>query len=248
MQLDAQNTIPLYQQLKEIIKNSIVAHELKPGAKIPTEVELSRQYNVSRITVRKAVEALCAEGLLQKKQGKGTFVQYKRIQRKMEHLLSFTEACLCNGMEPSSEVLEREVLEPESKEEAEFYGVEPGGRVLMIRRIRKADGVPVMYETNYYSMERFNFLLDEPLKESLYLLLKHKYHIYVHASKETWLDVIKADMKLAKLLDVGCGDPLYLMHTKIYDDKGLLIHVGIEHIVCERYRFSLPDHYINLKN
>ena len=66
--------VPLYQQVKEDIKAAIEQGKYKPKEKIPTEPELSAEYSVSRITVRRAVEELCSEGYLVKMQGRGTFV------------------------------------------------------------------------------------------------------------------------------------------------------------------------------
>ncbi|HFZ0531578.1 TPA: GntR family transcriptional regulator, partial [Klebsiella pneumoniae] len=83
-----QNTsVPLYRQLKDKILSDISSGKLAEGEKIPTEIELSELYNISRITVRNAVKELVAEGYLVKKQGKGTFVCLPKIERKVVHLL-----------------------------------------------------------------------------------------------------------------------------------------------------------------
>ena len=79
-----QNTsVPLYRQLKDKILSDISSGKLAEGEKIPTEIELSELYNISRITVRNAVKELVAEGYLVKKQGKGTFVCLPKIERKL---------------------------------------------------------------------------------------------------------------------------------------------------------------------
>jgi GntR family transcriptional regulator len=75
--------LPLYQQVKEDIKAAIENGRYKPQEKIPAEPELSAEYSVSRITVRRAIEELCSEGYLVKMQGRGTFVSSPRIHRKM---------------------------------------------------------------------------------------------------------------------------------------------------------------------
>ena len=75
--------VPLYQQIKEDIKSAIERGKYKPQEQIPTEPELSAEYSVSRVTVRRAVEELCSEGYLVKMQGRGTFVSTPRIHRKM---------------------------------------------------------------------------------------------------------------------------------------------------------------------
>ena len=74
---------PLFEQIKEDIKSKIQRGIYSPGAKIPTEVELIAEYDVSRITIRRAVEELCKEGYLEKNQGRGTYVKNKKIFRKI---------------------------------------------------------------------------------------------------------------------------------------------------------------------
>jgi len=244
MKLDAENTIPLYQQLKDILKNAIVEQTYKQGEKIPTEIELSHQYSVSRITVRKAIKELSEEGLLVKKQGKGTFVKRKKLHRKIEHLVSFSDACKENDMTPSAVVLSKQVVIFD-KALAENYNVPQGTKMIEIKRLRKADAVPVMLEINYFDYEKFHFLLDETLETSLYQLLEHKYGIVINATKDTYLDVVKADMALSKLLEVGGGEPLFSVHAQVYDKNDQRVHFAKEYIVCERYRYALTDYYID---
>ena len=213
------NTMPLYLQVKERIRSSIAAREYRNGEKLPTEMELCQQYQVSRITVRKAVEELCQEGFLVKKQGKGTFVKQKKIHRKMEHLLSFSQACASNGMEPSADVLKKEAVRLEAWV-AEEFGLKPGMDMVKIRRLRKADGVPIMLENNYYPYDAFQSLLQEDLEGSLYRLLEEKYQVIVESARDTYLDVVKADTEQSGLLEIGHGEPLYCMKMKVYDKAG----------------------------
>ena len=240
--LDANNTIPLYLQMKELVKKDILDREYSSGEQLPTEPELCEKYGVSRITVRKAVEELCKEGFLVKKQGKGTFVRPKKIQRKIEHLMSFTQACQNNGMEPSTSVLKREFVQLEPRLAEEFH-LRPRLPMIMIQRLRKADGIPVMLENNYYPREDFTFLMEESLDGSLYQLLEDKYHVMIESSRDSYLDVVKADAEQARVLGLGCGEPLFCMTAKIFDSRDRLVHVGVEYIVCERYRFGLVDYY-----
>ena len=99
MGLDKNAQLPLYAQLMKEIKEQIQNGMYKPGSKIPTEIELANHYQVSRITVRRTIEELCAQGLLIKRQGKGTFVEAPKIYRKVEkeNNLSFSASCHANG-------------------------------------------------------------------------------------------------------------------------------------------------------
>ena len=110
MKLNTTSDIPLFEQLKNDLLEQIKKGIYISGQQIPTETELSELYHVSRITIRRAITELCNEGVLIKKQGKGTFVKERKIFRKLEHTLSFSDACKTNQMEASTIVTKREVI------------------------------------------------------------------------------------------------------------------------------------------
>ncbi|OPJ58024.1 GntR family transcriptional regulator [Clostridium oryzae] len=236
MKLNPSSTIPLFEQLKEEIKNQIRNGIYTQGQKIPTELELNSVYGISRITIRRAIEDLVKEGILTKKQGKGTFVQEKKLLRKIEHTISFSDACISNNMKPSCYVTKREVLAAHSHE-VQNTGLFNDEQAIYIQRIRLADNIPIMCENNYYPYDRYYFLLTEELNGSLYNLLENKYDIQIGTSKNSYIDVVKADSKNSKLLNVPLGEPLFLLCTEMYDTSGKLIHVGRQFIVGSRYRF-----------
>ena len=93
---------PMYFQIYMQLKEQIQSGCYKPGDQIPTEIQLSELYQVSRITVRRTIEELCVQGVLVKRQGKGTFVEAPRIYRKIENdnNMSFSAACIANGRRP----------------------------------------------------------------------------------------------------------------------------------------------------
>lgn len=237
MELNVTSTIPLFEQLKKELKEKIKSGIYMPGQKIPTEAELSKIYGVSRITIRRAVEELSKEGILTKIQGKGTFVQEKRLSRKIEHTISFSDACIANHMIPGSHVNKREVFPPHSHpiQESGCFG---NDSVVYIQRIRTADDVPIMCENNYYPYSTYSFLLTEPLDVPLYNLLKNKYNIEIGCSLHSHIDVLRASSNNAKLLKIAPGEPLFLLYTEMYDKHNNLIHVGEQYIVGSRYRFD----------
>lgn len=242
MKLDANDLTPLYVQLKTELQRAIADHVYESGQKIPTEVELSAQYNVSRITVRQAVQALCEEGYLIKKQGKGTFVCQRRISRKLENMMSFTRACQANGMIPSTLVLERKV-EQLGEAEQKLFGVPGDDRYLKISRLRMADMLPVMLDINYFPLPKFAFLTAEDLSGSLYQVLK-RYGVHIYAMRNMTLNVIQADKVLARQMNISAGTPLFDMVTNNYDKEGGLVHLGREYVVTDRYHYSLEDRIV----
>ncbi|MEH7121045.1 GntR family transcriptional regulator [Neobacillus vireti] len=236
--LKAENQEPLYLQLKKAIQAAILNDTYQQGEKIPTEPELSEQYNVSRITVRKAVEELVKEGYLTKQQGKGTFVHRSKIDRKIEHVMGFTAACEANGFTSHSEVTKKEVIKADA-DLREALQLEPDEQVIYIQRKRYAGDRPLMLENNYYPFNRFSFLLDEPLEGSLYHLLRVRYDIYPDQSGKTTIEIVLADEEQAQVLETSIGKPLFYMRTLIYDQDGLPVHVGKQYIIGDRYQFTL---------
>ena len=240
MNLERNSTSSLFSQIETDIKNSIELGIYKSGDRLPTETELMEKYDVSRITIRRAIEDLCKEGILVKKQGKGTFIQGKKIQRKISHTMSFTQSCQLSGLSSSSYVTIREVIDIETLNFLE-KNIFNDNKVLYIQRIRMANNVPVICENNYFPYSRFSYLMNEPLNESLYELLESKYNITVGEPQNSYIDLSTASTDLSNTLKISSGEPLFLLSTEIFDTNNNLIHLGKHYIVGSRYRFYLDE-------
>ena len=239
MNLTKVSTAPLFEQIKVDILDKIRTGEYQSGHKIPTEIELIAKYNVSRITIRRAIEDLCKENVLVKHQGKGTFVQEKRIFRKIEHTVSFSDSCRAGNMTPSALVIERKILLKGDQNTPDHPTLKDSSTIF-IQRLRSADNIPVMLENNYYPFDKYSFLLTEPLEGSLYDLLKEK-GIEIGCSQNSYLDASKASVKEAALLDISPGDPVFILFTEIYDLHNELVYIGKQIIVAARYRFNYDN-------
>lgn len=236
--LNSKIPVPLYQQLKNALKADINNQKYKDGEKIPTETEICKKYNVSRITVRKAIQELVEEGYLIKWQGIGTFVNSPKIDRKIEHVMGFTSACKANGMKSFSRVTIKEIIKPDQTLK-QLLELNAGEKVLYIQRVRYADDRPIMLENNYYPYNRFSFLLNESLEGSLYDLLKEKYQIDPINSGESTLEIVLADDEKSSLLECPIGKALFYLFTSIYDQNNKPVHVGKQYIIGDRYKFIL---------
>lgn len=240
MQLKESSALPLYGQVKNMILTEIQTGKRKAGEQIQTELELAETYGVSRVTVRRALEELVNEGYLIKRQGKGTFVNRPKLQRKIDYVTSFSMACKYNNMVPSSRVVKEKVLKPGEDPEVEaFLELTAQDKVLYIQRVRMADGEPVMLENNYYSWNRFYSLLEEDLTESLYGLLIYKYHVLPFGDAENTLEIVRANEEQAALLEVAMGEPLFFMNGGISEPDKTPIHFGRQYIVGSRYKFTI---------
>ncbi len=239
MNLNKESTTPLFEQVKEDISSKIKSGIYASGSKIPTELDLIKEYNVSRITIRRAIDDLCKLGVLIKRQGKGTFVQEKKIFRKIEHNTSFSDSCRANGMVPSASVIIRKVLTPDSKG-IPAHNELKNDSVIYIQRVRSADDIPIMLENNYYPCSKYSFLLTDNLDGALYDVLK-KHNIRLGCSQNSYIDALKASSEQAALLSISPGDPLFFLYTELYDIHNELVYVGCEYIVGARYRFSYEN-------
>ena len=219
--------VPLYSRLIAHLREKLESGAWQVGDKIPTETELCERFGVSRITVRHAVEALCEEGLLVRRQGKGTFVAIPVAPHgSLKQINSFHEACERLGKKPTTKVLfsgERPATGRDRKE----LQIRSAGNVIAVTRIRCADGVPVMLESNRFSMA-FSYLPDCDLNGSLYNLLRGYGVEPVSASHD--ISLCYAEEEQAKLLQIPVGDPLILLHEVVYDAQGRPIHTSDQHI------------------
>lgn len=162
---------PLYLQLKRWIEGVILAGEVVPGHALPSERDLAIRANVSRVTVRKAVQQLVGEGVLVQRHGSGTFVapHTERVEQSLSQLTSFTDDMARRGMIVRSEWLERGVFLP-SPEETMSLGLSAGEKVARINRLRLHQDLPLAIERASVSAE----LIADPNKigDSLYKFLE----------------------------------------------------------------------------
>lgn len=135
---------PAYQHLRRTLQHAIENGELEPQQALPGERDLAKLLDVSRVTVRKAISGLVAEGLLVQRQGAGTFVA-ERIVKSFSLLTSFTNDLRARGLDPRSRVIEHGIGEV-TPEEAMALNLSPGTLVVRSYRLRTASGQPLALE------------------------------------------------------------------------------------------------------
>ena len=171
--LERSNPLPLYYQLKEVLKQQIRAGHLAPHTAIPSEPELVTQYHVSRATVRQALTELVHEGLLYRQHGRGTFVCEPRIQQNLSELTSFTEELKRRGKRPGGLLLVSELVRG-SQDVREKLRLSDEEQVVRLERLRSSDDVPVALEVNYLPHPRATNIYQrakETAEGSLYSLM-----------------------------------------------------------------------------
>ncbi len=233
--LNSETSSPLYAQLMQKIKNSISNGELKIGSKIAAEQDLCIQYGVSRITVRKAISELEKQGILEKKQGKGTFVTVPAIHRKLHAVNSFHDTCRMNGQRPSTRTIASRTVTA-SVQDTDELGVAVGARVVETVRVHFADKVPVILEENHFSMA-YSYLLESDLNGSLYNLLSECGAEPAQATHV--ISIRKASRQVAGLLKIEEGGSLLFLHEVIFDKKGRPLHTSSQYIRGDIFTFRI---------
>ncbi|MEK5238811.1 GntR family transcriptional regulator [Paenibacillus sp. FSL L8-0470] len=231
--LDPSESSPLYKQLQENILDSIQNGTLKPGDKLPTELELSETNQVSRVTVRAALDSLTSGGYLVRIPGKGTFITKDKIQKNVAETIGFSDTCKLQNKTPGAKVIKC-VIEEATLSDQEHLGLNPGDKVINIERIRYADNVPISVEYSRFPSS-YSFLLQEDLNDkSLYEILKSKYKVsFGHSRKYIVMEYASFDV--ATYLNIEEGYPLLSITSTVSSPDGQKIHRSKQLILGDKF-------------
>lgn len=215
--LDKRKKLPLYEQLKESLMKYI-EENLAEGDALPTEPEIEKMYQVSRITVRKTIEELSKDGIVLKQQGKGTFVQSKKIVQKAGTITSFTEEMRAKGKKIETKNLEIYEINP-SKKLIQMLSLKKDEMLICIKRIRYADGEPIAILINYLRSELVpNFMVKGLTRDSLYELLEEEYNIQMERASERIQARIATDLEAISLNIQPESAVLHITRTSYLSD------------------------------
>lgn len=211
---DPREARPLYRGLAEDLARAITSGEFRPGAQLPPERRLAEEHGVSRVTVRRAIEQLARDGLVEQKRGSGTYVS-RRVSQPLSILTSFSEDVAARGMVARSELVSRGtgIATPD---EVITLGLAPGHRVSRIVRLRSADGEPLALESSTLVHDA----LPDPdeVGDSLYETLDRKGLRPVRAVQR--LSAVPLDAGLARMLGTAAGAPGLLIVRVGYSAEG----------------------------
>lgn len=197
---------PLYRQVKDILTQRLISNTWRPGALLPSEIQLAAELGVSQGTVRKALDELTAENLLVRRQGRGTFV----AEHDQEHaLFHFFKLAADDGSPvlPESRVLESGLGQAKGRE-AKALGLSKGDEVIRIQRIRRLNGKPAIFERVTLPAALFPGLLSRgSLPNTLYSTFARDYGITVSRAEEK-LRATALAARPARHLGLSQGDPV----------------------------------------
>jgi GntR family transcriptional regulator len=194
------------EQVRDRLLADLRGGQYLPGDKLPNEDELGRAFEVSRATVREAVQGLIEVGYLDRKHGLGTFVTGLPVHRhSIDMTVSYTAMIRGAGMVPAETVVGR-AERAATADEAERLGIPAGRELLCIERVRTADGAPAVYSEDRIPLAALAGLVGTPMDASLYAILAEA-GLTIHHAIATLRPVI-SDARLSRLLGVRRGSAL----------------------------------------
>ncbi len=211
--LDAGSPVPLYHQMEQILERRITKDDAV-GKMLPPEKELIKVFDVSRATIKKALDNLAAKGLIERKRGLGTKVVSQEITEDLARLKSYTEEMHSRHLSIRTTVLDVAVHVPDEQARKRL-GLGEGERCLCIRRLRGTGEVFPIVLLRSEIPERFGLSPNEDFSGSLYKLIEQKYEIPVEWADEE-ISASRANEDEAGHLDMSPGDTVLVMERKTF--------------------------------
>lgn len=233
--LDKNSHIPIYVQIEEILKQRIYLEEYKIGENIPSERELSLQFDVSRMTVRQSITNLVNSGLLYREKGRGTYVANPKLEQPLMGLTSFTEDMKARGMEPSSKILRFEKIVP-PMDIARDLLLEPGEEVFFVARIRSADSKPMAIERTYIPVKVYPELDEKKIMGSLYALIEAKFHQKIGNAIQQ-MEAALVSNEDSKYLQINNTAPVLIIKRTSFLADGIPFELVRSIYRADRYKF-----------
>ncbi len=234
--LKRNDPLPLYIQLKEALREDIFSRRLHPHCQLPSERELCERHGVSRMTVRQALQDLTRDGLIYRRVGKGTFVGQPKIDQQLKTLTGFSQEMQSRGCHPASRVLEARLVAANETIAAALH-VSSGTEVVLLSRLRLADGVPLAIETVHLPHHYCPNLLQYDFGvASLYDILEHAYGYRLTRAEQT-LEAAFAGPRETALLGLVPPAPILIMKRTTYTEQGVLIEYASSVYRGDRYKF-----------
>ncbi|WP_078555600.1 GntR family transcriptional regulator [Bacillus alkalicellulosilyticus] len=234
--------------LQHIVKEAIV-EKIKQGIyqigdKLPPEIELCKMFNVSRTTVRLALQQLTLEGRIYRIQGSGSYVSEPKITQSLSSSgLGFANQMLEQGYQPKVVVIDLRVI-PADSSLAEKLQLNETDPLTKLTRIRYANEIPIQYETSYIPWKFAPGLVEEKEDSlhSLFSLLQTKYNIKIHKTVES-LEPIIPTTQLCTRLQMIEGTPAFQLETTTYNQNQAPIEYSEAIFRGDRSKFTIERYY-----
>ena len=240
--MEYDSNTPLYYKVQNYILDLIKSNQLKEGDFIPTEMELSNMFHISRPTVRQGLNTLASKGYLKRQKGKGTFVtKPKIIQENTRFIDIYNREMNKKGLISETKVLEISIkVCPDIL--LEKLGVDEGEKIIKLKRLRYAygeeeqDNKPILLTTVYIPFKKIpNLMLYDFEKRSLYEVLEENNIFIKKAVRE--IEAKLSNKETSKLLEISEGSPIHYISSFGYGEDGSVIEYSESIYPGERNKF-----------
>ncbi|UYY99230.1 GntR family transcriptional regulator [Peribacillus frigoritolerans] len=235
--IDKNSPLPIYFQIEEQIKRKIENGEFQAHDALPSEREYAEQFEISRMTVRQAINNLVNDGYLYRQKGRGTFVADKKLEQQLNGLTSFTEDMKARGLNPSSKLLSFEIIPADKKIASELH-ISLYAPVYEIKRIRLADDVPMALETVYMSANLIKGLTEEIINLSLYQYVENYVKLKIDYASQTLESSIASELEVTHLAIPKQSPILFIQRNTFLIDGTPLEYVKSAYR-ADRYKFTI---------
>jgi GntR family transcriptional regulator len=206
---------PLYARIESALAANIIQGTLPAGTQLPNEDRLIQQFDVSRTTVRKAIQNLVNRNLVEIRRGKGTFAVQPKIAQELTELSGFVEDMQALGRNPTARLIDKQIVAADTTI-ARQLALAPGTSVMRIQRIRLADGVAMSFDETYLPLAIGEKIVTHDLEaEPIFTLLEQKYNIPL-VEAEYRLEAVSAESIVAESLGIAIGSPVFLIERTSY--------------------------------
>lgn len=228
----------IYQTIYEDIYEKINSGYWKPGSKIPNELELMEQFQVSRASVRKALHKLENNGYISRKTGIGSFVKFNKMDYMLARMEGYSEQMKRIHINPSSELLSIELMVELQPEIIEALNLNKRDKVYCIARIRKADGDPMAYEIVYVPQKLCPDLHTHVTETASLFDIYER--VYGHKMKfgDIELEAELANTQTQKVLGVRKSEPMLKMKCTVTMENDQPLYYVICYYIGDKYKFT----------
>lgn len=227
--------LSMYQIIEQDIKDRIEEGFLQNGDMIESENVLKEMYNVSRMTVRQALNNLVNDGYLYRHKGKGTFVNSNKLEKKIYGLVGFTEEMRRINRVPTNKTISFELITADDKINRKL-ALNNNEQVYYLQRIRYGDGIPVLYEHMYLPSSLFKDLTIDVFDHSFYDYVEKKCNYRISYCTQK-LEAMVMDDEKARFLETTKGSALLYCSSISYLDSGRPFEYVRSFYRGDQYRF-----------
>lgn len=236
--IDKDSKTPIHHQLYKLLKASLENGEFPEGSIIPSEAELQKKYDISRITVRRAIADLEHDGYVKRQRGIGTVVVPKKSTRDLTQFQGFSDNAKNIGKRAGSIILMCSEVEASVKV-SEMLNLQPREKVCYLKRLRLLDGKLLAVHETYISL-RFGFSIkfeDFDTNTSLYDFLERKGIVLGSADETNEAKMPSSEVK--RDLYLGDNEPIYYSERVTFDENGDPVEYSENSYIASRYKYNI---------